>query len=214
MAIDKNKALAAGFKEGLIQLAEEIPGLSSFIEGIRSYHEYINEQQRLAFAEELNKRLTTLENKRLWYQTPDGEEFVKKVIATSLNAEYADKLEFLANALVNGPSLGTDQAKRLKFVEMIRQVSKPALEVLALALLNKSSTGEVFPGDIAAAMKWPPELVDACVRELHAFGAFSSVMDWFQDAGSFRPQTFFSGKEPATTALTEEFGRFITGASK
>ena|GEM_PF-6462816 len=62
-------------------------------------------------------------------------------------------------------------------------------------------------------MNWRPELVDACVRELHSFGALSSVMDWFEDADGYRPHTYFSEGQPATTTLTEEFGRFIAGSA-
>jgi hypothetical protein len=210
MAVNRKSALKASVGEALIQLVEEVPGLSSLIEGFRKYHEDIEDQQRRAFASELMARVHDLEQHADWYSTPEGQEFVRKIIATSLNAEYADKLGFLANALANGPLLANDQARRLKFVEMIRQISRPALDVLALALGKQSSTGEVLPGVIAADMNWDPALVDACISELHSLGALSSVTKWARTNDGYRPDLAFGEGQSATTELTKQFAEFIS----
>jgi hypothetical protein len=116
-------------------LARRVPVVSELIEGASAYKESIEEQQRAAFIEALVARVDRVQDEAdKWYQSPEGETFVKKVVATALNAEYADKIDFLANALVNGPLLGSDDAMRLKLVEMIRQLSRPALQVLVTSL--------------------------------------------------------------------------------
>src|SRR5262249_29502885 len=142
-----------------------------------------------------------------WYKSDQGQKFVKKVVATALNAEYADKLKFLANALVNGPGLRGDDAMRAKFVEMIRQLSKSALEVLVASLRRQipSGTGQVMPGQLAGVLGWAPELVESCVKELFAFGVFSSTTRWIKSGENYRQAQYFPEGTPAITAFTKSF---------
>jgi hypothetical protein len=213
MAIDKSTALAASFSEGLIQLAEEIPGLSSLIESIRTYHENIENQQREAFSAELATRIDALEKHAAWYKTLTGEQFMKKVVATALNAEYCDKLEFLANALVNGPSLRDDDARRAKFVELIRQMSRPALEVL-VASVRLTHDGDIIVDRIAEHLEWHPAVVDSCVRELHSLGAYSHNLRWEKRNGRYQVMASFMDTIPGVATLTQEFARFLQNPSK
>lgn len=210
MAIDKKKALIAGATAGAIEVVKLIPFVGAPIEAVRSYHDSIEEQQREDFVVALSGRLDRLEQNKDWYLNPESEIFVKKTVATALNAEYADKLEFLVNAIVNGPSLGSDHARCLKFVEMIRHLSKPALEVMIAARTHRTGTGEVLAGTLADHLGWKPALVDACVREIHAFGGFSSVVTWLSSSEGTRPSQSFSGGQPAVTAFTDEFAEFIS----
>ena len=206
---DKKRALSEGGAEAAIELVKLIPGAGALIEGVRKYHDSIEEQQRAAFVERLESRVSALEGNREWYQSEEGELFVKKVVATALNAEYADKLDFLANALVSGPQV-EGQAMRLKMVEMIRQVSRTAIDVLVAALNNPSGTGEVISADIAKAMGWHPALVDACVQELYALGAFSHVTAWRDQGSHITSAQGFSRGTPALTDISRAFVEFVS----
>ena len=205
----KKKAIVAAAKEAALEAVKEIPFVGSLIEGVRAYHESIDEEQRQLFVDAMASRLDRLEQNSDWYKSSDGQEFVKKVVATGLNAEYADKIDYLANALTNGPSLGQQQAKRLKYVEMIRHLSKASLEVLATCVAHPTGTGQVMPGSIAKTLGWNPSFVDACVRELFASGAFSSVVDWFEH-GEMAPRQRFNEGTTATTQVTREFAAFVS----
>jgi hypothetical protein len=211
MPAKKSKGLLAAASEATIEVVKQIvPFSGAFIEGVRKYHESIEEQQREEFVQALSERVEELSKNAEWYKSEQGQAFVKKIVATALNAEYVDKLEFLANALVNGPKLGADEAMRAKFVEMIRQLSKPALEVLVASLGRVSGTGQVMPGEIAGILRWSPELVDACVRELYAFGAFSSTTHWAKSGEGYRQGQYFNEGVPARTDFTKSFSEFIS----
>lgn len=203
-------AVAAGAMEAAIQLFELIPGAAIPIEGVRAYRERIEEQQREAFVRLLEERVAKLEHISEWYRSVDGEVFVKKVVATALNAEYADKIEYFANALVNGPRLGVDQARRLKFVEMIRQLSQPAIDVLVVALKFRPTSDDIDIGELAERLTWDPTQVDACVKELYSVGALSNVTRWDSSNGRSRKSSWFPDGVPAITSYTREFAKFIT----
>jgi len=205
----KKKALAVGATEGAIELVKIIPGTGSLIESVRKYRENIEEQQREQFIRRLEARIEKVEGNSEWYATDQGEQFVKKVVATALNAEYADKLDYLANALVNGPTLGDENARRMKYVEMIRQLSKPALDVLIASLKNPPDTKQVIPERIAQEIDWLPALVSACVQELYAAGAYSNVINWHEQGGRMRPSEQFKVGTPAITEVTLGLVDFI-----
>jgi len=204
-------AVKAGATEGAIEAAKLIPGVGILIESVRKYHATIEDQQREEFVDKISQRLEKIERNSEWYATYEGERFVRKVVATALNAEYADKLEFLANALVNGPELADDNASRLKFVEMIRSLSSPALEVLVASLGQHEGAGQVLAGRLAGSMNWPPYLVDACVSELRSIGVYSSIVSWRKDQdGNFEKSSHLTGTGSARTEFTEQFVQFIT----
>lgn len=211
MTSKKSKSLLLGAREAAIELVKQlIPFSGVFIESLRKYHESIQEQQREKFVEALSKRISELEQNADWYKSASGEDFVKKVIASALNAEYADKIDLLAQALVNGPTLGADDAKRSKFVEMIRQISKPAIDVLVASLEHPTSTGKVMAGELANALGWSPEMVDSCVRELYSLGAYSSTKSWYRDGESYGKSEYFEEGIPVVTDLTRSFAEFVT----
>jgi hypothetical protein len=210
----KKPAIIAASGEVAIEVAKEalshIPFLGDLIEGVKSYKEKLDEQQRQAFVDALAARVDDLETNREWYATAEGQEFVRKVVATALNSEHADKANLLANALANGPSLVPDQAQRMKFVELIRQLSKPALELLAVAVSNSSSDGVVHTGELAVMLKWAPELADACARELGSAGALSSVRAWYLNGEYYSREEWVDQGGLTVTKLTKAFAAFIS----
>lgn len=205
------KAAAGVTIETAKELLSQIPLVGALIEGVKSYKEDIEEQQREEFVQALVARVEKVEAGSQWFQTDEGQEFVKKVVATALNAEYADKVNYLANALANGPQVPED-ALRLKFVELVRQLSKSALYLLAAAVENTSDTGIVYSGALASKLGWKPQLADACVRELGAAGVFSSVKEWYWESqGEYYQPSLYSDKgQLLVTDLTRWFAAFIS----
>ena len=207
------EGLKAGVKEGVIGVVKKlVPGVDILIDSVGKYHETIEQQQREEFVNLLAARIEKIENHSEWYTTEGGEKFVRKIVATALNAEHIDKLDFLANALSNGPTLGDDDALRLKYLDFIRSLSKPSLDAL-VGFAKYSSIGtEVKAGNVAKTMNWKPELADACIRELHSLGVYSSITSWRLDRYTDRYEqgSYFSDRRCAPTELTEGFVQFIS----
>jgi hypothetical protein len=190
--------------------------LSIPIEAVNAYRESMEQQQLKDFQERVNAKLDQIEANSQWYASPEGTEFVKKVVATGLNVEYCDKIDFFTNAIVNGPNLGNDQAKRLKFVELIRSLSRSALQVL-ITLVNPSfrshgNSPEALAGAAATALGWDPALVLACIHELAALGVMSSVSTWREGdlSGQWEPHQYYSSGIPSINCLTRDFVKFIS----
>ncbi|HEY9905988.1 MAG TPA: hypothetical protein V6D18_00100, partial [Thermosynechococcaceae cyanobacterium] len=141
-----------------------------------------------------------------WYKTEEGDRFARKVIATALNAEYVDKLDFIANLFVNGTTLGNGEAERFKYVEMVRLLSRPALQVLVKIVQILPEHKGISVCNLAAEIGWEPALVDACILELHAVGAISQK--WFGDAEN--PESRTLNNAPVVTEFTRGFARAIS----
>ena len=209
---DKAKALIKAVEGGGVEVVKLIPGLGILIEGVRAYHESIEEQQREKFIQKILDRLSALEDSFSdeWYRTPEGLEVTKKIVASALNAEFADKIEYFTNALLNAPK-GFEQAERLKFVEILRHISKPALEILATEKILQMERGkhfseQVLVGDLIKKTRLSPHLVESCVNELYSMGVFSSTIS-FSKSG--HPSAHFSEGIAAFTQFTERFIEFI-----
>lgn len=209
---EKKKPLKAGISEGLIEAVKLVPGLGILIEGVRKYHETIQEEQKKEFVSAISERLEVLEEAFLkeWYDTPEGIETTKKIVATALNAEFSDKMEYFANALFNSPQ-DFEQVERLKFIEILRNVSKPALIILeAESRLHKQRgayySAQVLIKDLVRETKLDPFLVETCVTELYSLGVFSSTTDYSLDGTQSR---MFSNGTPAFTEFTKKFIKFI-----
>ena len=178
MAANKG-AIKNALKSGVIEFIKEITGVSIPIEIVRGYQEHIESQQLNALTDALNERINAIERAfdSPWYSSPEGQEFVKKTVASALNAEYADKIEFFANMLVNAKQ-DFEQMERLKFVELVRQLSKPALKILSLAVeLSDTTVGLInthqIHGNAVSKFNLDGLLVDSCIDELFALGVFS-----------------------------------------
>jgi hypothetical protein len=210
MLANRSTALLAGGWEGLIEAAKLIPGLGIAIEGVRKYRQSLEDQQAAEFLKRLEERIEEAAKNANWYHTDDGREFFNKLFANAMNLEHNDKIEFFVNAAFNAPSLGSDQAKRLKFVDTIIKLTKPALQVLAVAVANPASDKAVRSGDLAVMLGWDPYLADACVNELGAHGVLSNVGDWHKDERSFQKTYFGTNGQLLITTLTREFSDFIS----
>ncbi|MHA1613666.1 MAG: hypothetical protein ACTSYJ_02410 [Candidatus Thorarchaeota archaeon] len=194
-----------------VEVIKSIPLVNLLLAGMEAYQKSVADEQREKFLRSLEERLEELKENREWYKREDSKTFTKKAVTTALNAEFDEKMEFLINAFFNGPTLGLDEGSMLKHIEEVRQISKPALEVLVASLRVNSNTGQVNIGLIARFLDWKPELVDACVSELHAHGVFSSTLSW-RDAGDrgYQRKGFTLHGEAGMTEYTKEFAMFIS----
>jgi hypothetical protein len=130
------------------------------------------------------------------------------------------------NALVHGiEDQNTQQLEKLKFVDMLRQLSRASLMVLAE--MDQMFSGQVrgpgrspdpttaLPqvdaGRIAESLsdRYDPYLVTAAVAELEAQGLFSRTGEWRKDAsGRYRPGSGFA-TEMCYTDFAARFVEFI-----
>ena len=147
----------------------------------------------------------------------------------AVDAQLADKKALFANALVNGAiASGVSPLEKLKFVDMLRQMSKASLMVLAdmHSTLSADVRGPgrqpvstkpyplVEPMRIAEQLssKYDPYLVESTLREMESQGFFSSTGEWTrQQDGSSRPGGGFA-TALSYTDFTCRFVEFITGA--
>ncbi|MEM1280345.1 MAG: hypothetical protein AAGG53_10075 [Cyanobacteria bacterium P01_H01_bin.152] len=206
MLPDKKEALITGGVEAGIEALKLVPGVGILIESLRKYRESIEEQQQREFIQKILERLEYVERNLDWYKTEDGNRFARKVIATALNAEYVDKLDFIANLFVNGATLENSEAERFKYVEMVRLLSRPALQVLVKIVQILPEHKGISVRNLAAEIGWEPALVDACILELHAVGAISQK--WFGDAEN--PERRTLNNTPVITEFTKSFAKIVS----
>ena len=202
----EKKALEAGIAEAGLETLKLIPIVGSVVEGMRKYHETLEDEQRTRFVLRLQGRVSSLERNSERYRTEAGQDYLRKTVATCLNAEQTDKLDYLVNSLCNGPTVEGGDALRLKLLEIVRQASRPALDVLAASLGNQLATGEVIPRYLAKDMGWDPALVDSCVKELAALGAYSEATAWSSTGGV---ASGFSKGTPGISPISKALGELI-----
>ena len=190
----------------IIETVKQIPGASILIAGIEKYKETIEENQRIKLIDSISERLSILEQRNNeWYSTADGREFVQKLIATALNAEYIDKVEYFRNMLFNGISTEIEQIEKLKFIEMVAHLSKAALIVLSVTQeifkqmgprSSRQIDGQSSINKVIQTTDFSMDLVLSCYNELYAEGVFNSNQ--------------FSTGVSAYTELTERFISFLS----
>jgi hypothetical protein len=206
MTLDKKKALITSGVEAGIETLKLLPGIGILVESVRKYRESIEEQQQREFVEKILERVKYVERNLDWYRTEEGDCFARKVIATALNAEYTDKLDFIANLFVNGATLENAEAERFKYVEMIRFLSRPALQVLVKIVEILPEHKGISVRNLAEEIGWEPAFIDACMLELHAVGAISQT--WFGDAKN--PQHRTLNNTPVITGFTKSFAKVVS----
>lgn len=210
--VDKKRALIDAVGTGALEVISLVPGFGVLLESVRAYQESIEEQQREQFITLLIERIEVLENAAVngWYSTPEGVEVIKKIVASALNAEYCDKIEYFANVLVNCAG-NFEQTERLEFIEILRQVSKSALCILAKESELQQKRGrqfspQVIVHELIQESGMDPHLVEALIKELGSLGVFSSTISFSTEG---KPLQGFSGGALAYTEFTTRFVDFI-----
>ncbi len=211
-------------KESVIKaLAKKIPFIDVIVEACDGYQKKVEEILLKKFLDDLISELEKLELRwdEKWINSEEGQNFCRKVVASATNAEYAEKQQLFANALLNGTVISDlEAAEKFKFVDILRSLSRPALDVLAAiyGMPNKKSAirTQEFAAEVAnciqlanPSQKVNLDLVYSCVSEIKNAGLFSSILSWGRVDNRFRIGSQYSETE-VYTDFTERFIKFVT----
>jgi len=209
--------------------ASLVPGLGQAIAGYDAYKKNSFDRQVQKVIQFLSEKVENLEefSKQEWLQTEDGQQFARKVCDCAFDAQLEDKQELFVNALVNGTTnQDCSNLEKLKFVDMIRHLSRASLIVLSEmhTMFAEQVHGpgrtpdpnlgfaQVDPTNIAEklAEKYDPYLVTSAISEMEGQGLFSRTGEWRKDAtGRHHPGGGFS-TAICYTDFAARFVEFIT----
>lgn len=210
--------------------ASLVPVLGQIIAGHDSYQRSRHDRNVAKILEHLKNKIDDIDAlfKRDWTQTDDGELFVRKVIDSALDSQLEDKQELFMNALIHGiEKTDIDQLERLKFVDMLRHLSRASLMVLSemdgMFLQQVRGPGRspdpisAFPQVNAEAIalkltekNYDPYLVTASVDELESQGLFSRTGEWIKGASGKYTQGGGFATELCYTDFAARFVEFIS----
>ncbi len=215
-------------------LVSRVPGLGEAIAGWDAYKQSLFERNVKKVFYLLQEKVDNLENfiRDEWISTKEGEQFVRKVFDATFDEQLQDKQDFFINALVNGVNdQTTGQLEKLKFIDILRHLSRSALIVLG-EIHNmfkdqvrgpgrKPDPIQSFPivdaGNIAEKLsdKYDPYLVTSAISEMESQGLFSRTGEWIQDpiTKRYRPGGGFS-TALCYTDFAARFVDFISGPQK
>ena len=223
---DRESDLLEALKGTAKSAASILPVIAQAIAGYDSYH-------RSVFEKNLNKIIKLLQEKvddipsffeTDWYKTEDGKQFANKVIDAALDAQLEDKQELFINTLINGPKAEhLNQLEKLKFVDILRHMSRASLMVLADIhnLMVKSVRRENQKKDLIDPFpvikvenlvndlsdKYHPYLINSAVKEMEGQGLFSNIGSWKKN---FTTGKYFSaGVLASELCYTEYAANFV-----
>lgn len=205
-------------------LKKKIPFLGIMFEGYEAYKKSSEEKQFKAFVNTINTRVENLDAQfnEEWIKGQEGQNFCSKVIASAMNAEYCDKQELFANALINGTVISDiESSEKFKFIDMLRHLSRPALDVLAFmysmqdriqgqmaSMLAESVTNDAHKEGKLNGMDY--YLIYSCIEEIKNVGLLSTATKVDKDVdGSYRVRSWYDRSE-SYTSFTQRFIEFVT----
>ncbi len=224
----KLQALKAVVKAAL----SHIPGLG---EGIKSYEAYQRSKCDLYVRNWLIALEDRIDDIKVlfsdeWLRTDEGQQYVRKLFACVADAELEDKHQLFANAFISGiRDKQLPYPQKLKFVDMLRQLSYDALLVLdemhQLYAKDAYVPGKPDPGIPPSPIttdrvieqlkgQFNPYRIESALCEMAAYGLFSRWDSWrdYGD-GTLRSMHSISSKGEAGyyTEFTVRFVEFIQG---
>ncbi len=209
--------------------ASLLPVLGQIIAGYDSYKRSSFDRNVLNLIENLSQKVDNIGEffQNNFFKTKEGEKFARKVIDAALDTQLEDKQELFINVLVNAPySQSISELEKLKFVDMLRHLSRASLMILAeihtLFLpqvrgpgRNPEPTGSyplVAPDDISEKLsdKYDPYLITSSISEMESQGLFSRTGEWRKDptTGRSMPGGGFA-TEMCYTDFSARFVEFI-----
>jgi hypothetical protein len=222
IAVDTGKEILV--KQVVDAAARKVPVFGLLFEGYQAYKAALDERMFKDFVEDLNTKIQRMDLKwdDKWIVSDEGKGFCCKVIASAMNAEYGDKREFFVNSLINGTvSSKITTPEKLKFVDILRSLSRPAIEVLAFMHNTEEKTRGQGTSAIAeqvindakskgALNGMDYYLVYACIVEIENSGLFSTAIKVGQDAdGKYHVRSYYEDAK-TYTEFTERFIKFVT----
>jgi len=196
-------------------------GLLSFVNlkaavSLAAYEQWKNRREAKALQKMialLEERLEDVEGffSDTWYQSEPGQVFAEKVIVSALDGQMAEKQEFFVNALIRGvQQKEIEDDEKLKFIDMLRQLSKLSLAVLAEMHKTLKVGGQINSQNVSVKLAnekgWNPLVIEAAIAEMRSIGLFSSNMFWIKNNDGWRLDRYFT---EGTVGYTEFSARFI-----
>jgi len=190
---DLSEALSGTAKSAL----SLIPVLGQAIAGWDAYKRSAFDRNVIQLIKHLSDKVEDLNAffNEEYFNSEEGQLFIRKVIDAALDTQLEDKQELFVNTLVNAPSsTQLDELHKLKFIDMLRHLSRAALIILA-EIHNlfsdqvrgpgrKPDQSKPFPAvdpiRIAEELsnKYEPYLITSAINELESQGLFSTTGDW------------------------------------
>jgi len=219
---DLSQALSGTVKSAI----SLVPGLGQAIAGYDAY-------KRSAFDRNVQKAIDHLHDKvddlgklfkTEYIQTEEGKQFARKVFDCAFDEQLEDKQELFINALVNGiHDQETKHIEKLKFVDILRQLSRASLMILAkmheMFLPQIRGTGRNFdptspfpkvdPIKIVEKLSdevYNPYLITSAISEMESQGLFSTIGEWEKNS-SGRP--IVGGGFAIALSYTDFTARFV-----
>lgn len=207
-----------------------IPGLGQAISGWDNYQRSNFERGLLKVISQLRDRVEDVESffSDEWIKTDDGKQFSRKVFDCAFDTQMEDKQELFINALINGvKDKQTPYLEKLKFIDMLRNLSRASLMVLAemhkMFITNVRGPNRnadpisAFPlidSDRISeklSSSFHPYLTTSSINEMESQGLFSRTGEWRKSGhdGSYVPGGGFS-TDLCYTDFTARFVEFIT----
>lgn len=209
-------------------LSTKYPILAPFFKGYDIYKKYNHDKNSADLIAQLESKVAD-SNKLFddeWLKTEDGRIFFNKVIDAALDTQIKEKQELFVNALVNGiKNKEVEEIEKMKFVDILRQVSKLSLMVLHdmyEMFKDKSwnsnngtfSVSQIMPDRIAEELsnKYDPYAVTAAIDELRSQGLFSNISGWGASVknGKLRASGSINDGSFLYTEYTHKFVEFVS----
>ncbi len=218
-------AVKSGLWGAVKSFAKRVPLWGDLVEGLEKCQDSIKEQTRIQMLGHLENRINNLNDEfknklQEYFNTQEGQLFCIKIMETALNAEYMDKQEIFVNALFNASDRNVSEDEKLRFIDLIRHLSKVALNVLYAIyekydkqLESTISLPQIIIRDVVTEthqkFQYSPELTDSAVRELRNIGLFSNVLYWNKSSSRISEGQYVNDTSFFYTLYTRRFIKFI-----
>jgi len=201
---EREEDLLAGLSATAKSALSLVPGLGQAISGWDAYNRSAFDRNVRKVVKHLSERIDNFEDffQDEYLHTEKGQQFARKVFDAAFDAQLEDKQELFINALVNGiKSKTTPELEKLKFVDILRHLSRASLMILAemhnmlikqvrVPRLQPDPTSSyplvdpiVDPSSIAENLseKYDPYLVTSSISEMESQMLFSRTGEWRKD---------------------------------
>ena len=203
-----------------------VPGLGQAISGYDAYKRSAFDRNVLKAIDHLHEKVNDLGRlfNAEYLQTEDGMQFARKVFDCAFDEQLQDKQELFINAFINGiHDQETEHIEKLKFIDILRQLSRSSLMVLAKmhdmflpqvkgpgrSVDSTSSFPQVDPIKIAEKLSdevYTPYLITSAISEMEGQGLFSTIGEWKKD---YTGRYIVGGGFQTALSYTDFAARFV-----
>jgi len=217
------KALAIGG----ISIYDQCLGLG--FSGALAFDSTVKEATQKKLIESLEKKVGDIKEffSDEWFKSDAGKLFAVKVLTSAMDGQLSEKSQFFVNALISGVrSKDIDDLQKFKFIDLLRSLSRVALEVLSVLHTEYEPKtirpGRADPGKSTVLMDekvidslvekgLDPYNADSGFQELKSAGIFSYKKGWIRNSsGKSIPKGGYSNAL-SYTDFTCRFVEFIKG---